>query len=124
VIQFVSFYPPPSRLHENLRLVIFIFEKRVKRQPHGRAFFLYLEITYFDNFFSKLFPQSTIPLLVLSHNARALRRTERASDARGACTGAYCYWSDGLLLNETALLKKPTMAPVNITVADILSHFS
>src|SRR5690606_13712605 len=33
-------------------------------------------------------------------NAVALRRTERASDARRACTDAYCYWSDGLRLNE------------------------
>src|SRR5690606_29374349 len=41
----------------------------------------------------------------LAANARALRRAERASDARRTCTGAYCYWSDGLLLNKDTFLR-------------------
>jgi len=55
---------------------------------------------------------------------KALRRTERASGARRACTDAYCYWSDGLRLNEGRVLQPPTMAPVKITFADIYSDFS
>src|SRR5690606_2128253 len=43
--------------------------------------------------------------IVFMLNARALRRAERASDARRACTGAYCYWSDGLLLNKDTFLR-------------------
>src|SRR5690606_13102274 len=62
--------------------------------------------------------------VIFQFNAKALRRTERASDARRACTGADCYWSDGLPPTETAFLKQPTMAPINITAADILSNFS
>lgn len=49
---------------------------------------------------------------------------ELASSAQSARPRADCYWSDGLLLKETAFLNQPTMAPVNITAADILSIFA